>query len=56
MAEGTRHKAAEQDETGSSAIRHLPSAISTWPRLYTLVLVVLALDIIFFYLFTQAFQ
>jgi hypothetical protein len=56
MAEGTRHKAAEQDETGSSAIRHLPSAISTWPRMYTLVLTVLAAEILLFYAFTRAFQ
>lgn len=56
MAEGRIDKAGEHDENGSSAIRHLPSAISTWPRLYAAVLIFLALQVIIYYAFTKAFQ
>ena len=56
MADGRDDKAAERDEDGSSAIRHLPSAISTWPRLYAAVLIFLVLQIVVFYVFTKAFQ
>jgi hypothetical protein len=55
MADARNDKAADRGETGSSAIRHLPSAISTWPRLYSAVLAFLAFEILIFYLFTRAF-
>jgi hypothetical protein len=55
MADGRTDQAVEHDESGDSAIRHLPSAISSWPRLYASVLAFLAFEILIFYVFSRAF-